>query len=116
MVCLNEKLPINLKQMKTVFISELDEIIEHKLYYLNDLDDIKKDKIKNSIIKDFRNKIYSDSFIYMIIDIIIVFINTIEVLMMESFVVRILQRMETRKYMFVGFIIKITCLKRKRKT
>lgn len=67
MVCLNEKLPINLKQMKSVFLKELDEIIENEIYYLNGINDEKKDKLKNNIIKKMNNKFNSDFFIYRII-------------------------------------------------
>jgi hypothetical protein len=68
MVCLNEKLPINLAQMKKNIIYELDSIIEHNLYYLDEIDEEKKTKIKNSITKEFKNKINTDLFIYRIMD------------------------------------------------
>lgn len=63
MVCLNKKIPVNVSLMKKVFIIEIEEIIEHELYYLNDINDKKKDRIKNNIIKEFRRTINTDFFI-----------------------------------------------------
>lgn len=82
MVCLNRKLPINLIQMRTELIKEIDYIIDNKLYFLDVIfsslkNDIKNDenkynnkidKLKNNIIKEIKNKINADNFIYRIID------------------------------------------------
>lgn len=82
MVCLNEKLPINLKQMRSVLIKEIDSIIEHELYFLEIIfpslkKDLKSDeniynnkinKLKKNIIKDIKNKMDTDYFLYRIID------------------------------------------------
>lgn len=82
MICLNKKLPVDMEEMKKVFIKELDVIIEHKLYYLDVMfpnlkNDIKNDeniyndkikKFKNNILKEFKSKFDSDNFIYRIID------------------------------------------------
>lgn len=68
MVCLNENLTINIKQMKNIFISKLDNIIEHELHYIEGINDIKKDKIKNAIIKEIKNEMNTDYFMYSIMD------------------------------------------------
>ena len=36
MTCLNDKLQINIKQMKTIFIEEIDFIIDNELYYIDE--------------------------------------------------------------------------------
>lgn len=70
MVCLNNKLPINLVQMKHIILKNLDDIIDHELYFVDDkiLNDDKKNKIKNKIIRELKNKFNSDNFIYLMID------------------------------------------------
>lgn len=70
MVCLNEKLPINIKRMKNVMIEEIDFIIEHELFYLDNIkiDENRKNKLKNNIIKEIKNQFNFDLFIYRIID------------------------------------------------
>lgn len=81
MVYLNRKLPIDIEQMKKIVINEIDEIIEHKLYFLDVIfptlkNELKKDekiyndkikKLKNDIVKEFKIKINSDYLIYKII-------------------------------------------------
>lgn len=47
MVCLNNKVPINLKTMEKVLVSELDEIMKYRLYYLNNIKKDIKEKIKS---------------------------------------------------------------------
>lgn len=82
MVCFNKNLPINLKQMKKVLLSEIDHIIDDKLYFLDIIfeslkNDLKKDedkynnkikKFKDNIIKEISNKFNSDYFLYKIMD------------------------------------------------
>lgn len=82
MVCFNKNLPINLKQMKKVLLSEIDYIINDKLYFLDIIfsslkNDLKKDedkynnkikKLKDNIIKEISNKFNSDYFLYKIMD------------------------------------------------
>lgn len=82
MGCLNKKLPINLHQMKTILLNEINYIIDDKLYFLdvifeclkkelkNDEDEYnnKIKKLKDNIIKEIRNKFNCDNFIYRIID------------------------------------------------
>lgn len=67
MGCLNEKLPIDMKMMKKVILQEIDDIIDHELYYVNDIEKVKKERLKNNIIKELKNKFNSDHFIYRII-------------------------------------------------
>lgn len=82
MVCLIKKLPVNLNKMRTVLIDEIDNIINHELYYLDITfpglkTDIKNDenkynnkinRIKNNIIEEIRKKMNTDYFLYRIID------------------------------------------------
>lgn len=70
MTCLNNKLQINIKQLKTIFIEEIDYIINSELYYIDEkeIDENRKIKLKNNIIKKVKNKINSDYFIYRIMD------------------------------------------------
>lgn len=70
MVCFNDKLPINLDQMNREIIKKLDKIIEDQLYYLDDkiISEDKKIRLKNQIIKEMKDKIKSDNFIYLIMD------------------------------------------------
>lgn len=70
MVCLNYKLQINLRQMKTELIKEIDSIIDHELYYIDDkkLDENRKNKLKNNIIRKIKKTIDTDNFIYRIMD------------------------------------------------
>lgn len=56
-----------MNQMKKVFISKLDEIIEDELYYIDGIKDEKKNRIKNNIIKEMKKKFESDNFIYLIL-------------------------------------------------
>lgn len=70
MVCLNDKIPVNIFQMKKVIIDKLDQIIEDELFYIDDknLNQDIKDKLKNNILKEMKNKLYTDNFIYLIMD------------------------------------------------
>lgn len=66
MTCFNEKLPINLKQMKTVLLSELENIINNQLDYVFEENDKKVKKIENTtkcIIKELKDKLNTDLFI-----------------------------------------------------
>lgn len=79
---LNEKIPVNLKKMKVELLKEIDFIIEHQLYFLDVIfptlkNDLKEDedkfnnkinKFKKNIIKEFKNQIDTDNFVYKIID------------------------------------------------
>ena len=47
MTCFNKTLPINFNKMKDVFMKKLDKIIEHELYYLENVKDQNKDKLRN---------------------------------------------------------------------
>lgn len=66
MVCLNNKLPIDLSLMKKVIISELENIIKNELYYILDKNE-KIEKINNNIIKELKNRFNTDLFIQRII-------------------------------------------------
>lgn len=68
MVCLNRKLPINVFIMKKEIISILNGIVEESLEHIDFINDGKKEKIKSNIIKEFKNEIDRDFFIYRIID------------------------------------------------
>lgn len=70
MVCLNDKLPINLAQMKDVIMTNLEKIIENELYYIDNinLNENRKNNLKNNIIKGLRNEFSKDKFIYLMID------------------------------------------------
>lgn len=68
MVCLNDNIPVNYIQMKKLIALELNDIIEHELYYIEDIDEEKKDKIKKNIVKEMKNKLNTDFFIYRIIN------------------------------------------------
>jgi hypothetical protein len=78
MGCGNKKLPINVKQMKNILLKEIDYIIDDKLYFLDVFFDVSKEdknnyenkikKFKDSIIKEIKNKIGTDNFIYNIMD------------------------------------------------
>lgn len=70
MTCLNNKLQINIKQLKKIFIEEIDYIIDNELYYIDDkkIDENRKIKLKNNIIKEIKNKFNSDNFICRIMD------------------------------------------------
>lgn len=68
MVCLNKELPINISIMKEEIISILDNIIKERLEYIDNIEKEKKERIKSNIIKDFKNGINKDFFIYKIID------------------------------------------------
>jgi hypothetical protein len=70
MTCLNDKLQINIKQLKTIFIEEINYIIDNELYYIDEkkIDENRKIKLKNNIIKEIKNKINEDNFIYRIMD------------------------------------------------
>lgn len=67
MVCLNDKLPIDFLKMKKILISELDSVIEDELYYIDDMKKENKKKIKINIVKNFKEKINMNHFVYMII-------------------------------------------------
>jgi hypothetical protein len=54
--------------MKKELISILDDIIKERLEYIDDIEYEKKEKIKTNIIKDLKNEISKDFFIYKIID------------------------------------------------
>lgn len=82
MIYNNKKIPINIIDMKNVIIEEIDNIIDNKLYFLDIVfsslkteiknnEDKYKDKIKilkNNIIKEIKNKMDTNNFIYRIID------------------------------------------------
>lgn len=74
MICLNDKLLINIKSMEIVLLEELDKIIEHRLY-IDDLKDDQKDKIRDVIIKEFKQQIKTDLFYTELLMKIIVHIN-----------------------------------------
>lgn len=67
MVCLNNKLPIDVKSMKRIILKELDIILENNLWYLEDVKDERKDKLKKDIVKEMKKNINSDNFLYLII-------------------------------------------------
>lgn len=63
MVCLNNNIPMDYSKMKKVILLELDNIIKNELYYIDEINDNKKDRIKDNIIKEMKNKFNSDLFI-----------------------------------------------------
>ena len=53
MTCLNNKLQINIKQLKKIFIEEIDYIIDNELYYIDDKKIDENRKIKKEIAIPF---------------------------------------------------------------
>lgn len=68
MVCLNKKVPIDIKRMKKEFILELDSIVENELYYMEGIKEKSKVILKSNIIKRMKNQMDMDLFIYKIMD------------------------------------------------
>ena len=66
MPCLNDKLPINYSELRKIFVEELDEIIKDNLYYI-DGENEKKEKFKNKIIDEFKNRINTNIIIERVI-------------------------------------------------
>lgn len=67
MPCLNKKLVVDFHKMKSVFVQELENIINNEFYYIDVVTNEKKYKIKNIIVKDFKNKINENNIIEKII-------------------------------------------------
>lgn len=63
MVCLNNNIPMDYSKMKKVILLELDNIIKNELYYIDEINENKKDRIKDNIIKEMKNQFNSDLFI-----------------------------------------------------
>ena len=63
MVCLNNNIPMDYSKMKNVILLELDNIIKNELYYIDEINETKKDRIKDNIIKEMKNQFNSDLFI-----------------------------------------------------
>lgn len=68
MVYLNENVSINIKLLEKILMEKLGNIVEHELYYIDNIDDEKKDKITKNILKEIKNEIKKDIFIYRIMD------------------------------------------------
>lgn len=66
MVVLNKVLNINIDQMKKNIINEIYEIIDHEFYYIDNVHNDKKEIMKNSIIKQIKDKLNTDNFMYRI--------------------------------------------------
>lgn len=67
MGCLNEKLPIDYRYLRKIFVDELDIIVNDVLFYVDDIKNEKKEKIKNNIISEFKNRINNNNIIERII-------------------------------------------------
>lgn len=65
---LNENLSINVKKLGKNIEKELDFIIYNELYYALDISEEKMQKIKNNIIKEMKNQIRTEYFMYKIMD------------------------------------------------
>lgn len=68
MTVLNEKVPINIRQMKMQILLEIDEVVENELYYIDNINNKIKNQLKKNIIKNMKEKINMDIFIYNIMD------------------------------------------------
>lgn len=67
MGCMNEKLPIDYRYLRKIFVDELDIIINDVLFYVDDIKNEKKEKIKKNIISEFKNRINNNNIIERII-------------------------------------------------
>lgn len=67
MPCLNEKLPIDYFILRKIFIEELKNIINNELEYVDVIKNEKKERIKNNIINDFKNRINTNCIIERVI-------------------------------------------------
>lgn len=56
-------MPIDYNIIKKIFIDELENILDNELFYLDLLNDNKKQKLKNIIVKEIRNRISSNNII-----------------------------------------------------
>lgn len=67
MVCLNEKLPIDYGYLRKIFVEELAIILDNELNCVYDIKNDRKEKIKNNIIEEFKNRVNSNNIIERII-------------------------------------------------
>lgn len=66
MVCLNETISVNMKELSKLILEKVNQAIEDELYYVDDIKDDKKEIIKNRILKEIKTQVKNDNFIYRI--------------------------------------------------
>ena len=68
MVYLNKVISINIKSLEDTILEKLEKAIQDELYYVDDINEIKKEKIQTNILKEIKNEIEKDNFIYRVMD------------------------------------------------
>lgn len=66
MVYLNKMINIDMKELEMVLLEKMSNIIEHDLYYINEINENQKEIIKNNMIKEIKKEIKNDNFIFRI--------------------------------------------------
>lgn len=68
MVYLNKVISINIKSLENIILEKLENAIQDELFYVDNINEDKKENIKNNILKEIKNQIKTDYFIYRIMD------------------------------------------------
>lgn len=67
MVYLNKVVSVNIKSLEKLILEKVHEAVQNELYYV-DIKNEMKEKINKNILKEIKNKIKTDNFIYRIMD------------------------------------------------
>lgn len=66
MVYLNEKVFVNIKSLELNILKIVEDKVQNELYYVDNITDEKKERIKNNILKEVKIEIKRDLFLYRI--------------------------------------------------
>lgn len=68
MVYLNKVVSVDIKELEKVILEKVNEAIKNELYYVDNLENDAKQTITKNIVKEIKNQIKKDNFLYRIID------------------------------------------------